>query len=63
MKAMVRYIIKPGPKTVFGKTVINGLRDINPDLVYREFEHKEGELYSAKALRKTRMNLISTKVV
>lgn len=61
LKASVRFIITPGPKTHFGKTDFKGLRDISEKLVLREYAHQTGDQYNARDLIQTRANLIKTR--
>ncbi|MGH7769642.1 MAG: outer membrane protein assembly factor BamA [Candidatus Binatia bacterium] len=57
-RANVFYTVKAGPQALFGETTIEGLKDVAPDVVERELTYKPGQLFSGKALRDSRRNLL-----
>ncbi len=56
--AHLRYRIRPGPPAVFGQTHIEGLEDIPPHLLRREFTYLPGQQFSVQPLNATRQNLL-----
>jgi len=57
-QANVFYTVNAGPQAVFGETKIEGLQDVTPDVVVRELAYRPGELFSGKALKESRKNLV-----
>ncbi len=59
-EAEVEFIIDPGDRFRFAKTVIRGNKDIRDNLIRREVEHREGELFSLSKIKKSRANIFET---
>jgi outer membrane protein insertion porin family/translocation and assembly module TamA len=57
-RANVFYRVTAGPQAVFGETKIQGLKDVTSDVVERELTYKPGDIFSGKALRDSRRNLL-----
>jgi len=55
--ANVSYTLNAGPRTQFGKTTVEGLKDVKETVVLQEVTYKPGEEFSGTALRTTEMNL------
>ncbi|HZA56187.1 MAG TPA: POTRA domain-containing protein, partial [Candidatus Udaeobacter sp.] len=56
-EARVSYILKVGPEARFGPTIVEGLKDIDKEIVLREVAYQPGESFSGTALRTTEKNL------
>ena len=56
--AHLHYRIIPGPPTVFGQTHIEGLEDLAPHILRREFTYLPGQQFSVQPLSATRKNLL-----
>lgn len=48
--ARVRWVVDPGPEVHFGPVSVEGLVDVDAELVLRELALREGDLFSAAAL-------------
>jgi outer membrane protein assembly complex protein YaeT len=57
--ALVEYNVTPGPPTVFGPTAVQGVKEVEPEIVLRERAYKEGESYSLKKVAETRNRLVA----
>jgi outer membrane protein assembly complex protein YaeT len=57
--ALVGYDVATGPPTVFGPTAVNGLRNVEPEIVLRERAYKEGERFSLTKMAATRTRLLA----
>jgi outer membrane protein assembly complex protein YaeT len=57
--ALVDYDVNTGPTSRFGPTSVQGLSDVEPEIVLRERAYKEGEPYSLKQIAETRNRLIA----
>ena len=55
--ANVSYTLSAGPRTQFGKTTVEGLKDVEEAVVLQELIYKPGEQFSGTALRTTEKNL------
>lgn len=53
----VTFYITPGQAAYFGKTIIIGNAQTRREVIVRELEYKEGELYNAALLAKTQRKL------
>ena len=56
----VTYTVDPGPVARFGALKIEGLSRITPDFVERRISWKEGEPYDARAVERTRQDLVKS---
>jgi outer membrane protein insertion porin family/translocation and assembly module TamA len=56
-EARVSYILKVGPAANFGPTIVEGLKDVDKEIVLREVAYQPGESFSGTALRTTEKNL------
>jgi outer membrane protein assembly complex protein YaeT len=57
--ARVEYNVTPGPPSVFGPSNVQGLSQVEPEIVLRERTYKEGEAYSLKKIAETRSKLVA----
>jgi outer membrane protein insertion porin family/translocation and assembly module TamA len=57
-RANVSYAVDAGAQYLFGETNIEGLQEVTPDVVERELTYKPGQLFSGKALKDSRRNLL-----
>ena len=55
----VQYFVEAGPVTVFGKTTIEGTKEVDPELVSRELTYQPGEAFSATAVSESRKNILN----
>ena len=53
----VTYTVRPGPRAVFGPTVIEGLADVSEETVRRMLPWREGDLCRRSVLEKARRRL------
>lgn len=58
--AAVTLLVMPGPLTPIGETVIEGLRDVSPDVVLKSLPWKPGDLCRHSLLEKARRRLQDT---
>ncbi len=58
-QASIRYSVQPGPKTVFGETVITGTEQFDPYLISRELAYEPGESFSLQKIRETRQKILA----
>jgi len=56
-KARVFYSVEPGPPTIFGRTTIEGTRNIKSYIVAREIVYKPGDVFSPKKISDSRKNI------
>lgn len=56
-EARVFYDITVGPETTFGMTTVEGLKDVDKQVILRELTYRPGELFSGTALEKSEKNL------
>ena len=56
-EARVFYTLTAGPLTNFGATVVEGLKNVEQDVVFKELTYNEGDKFSGAALRNTERNL------
>jgi len=56
-EARVFYTITVGPETRFAATTVEGLRDVDEELVLRELTYKSGQLFSGTELKNSERNL------
>lgn len=59
-EAAIRYVVDPGPETVFGDTRIDGTADVDPEVVRREIEYLPGKPFSLDRIEESRDNLLKT---
>jgi len=55
----IRYVIHPGPPTVFGRTEVKGTTTVDPELIARELVYHEGESYSLSKVVESRDKLLA----
>jgi outer membrane protein assembly complex protein YaeT len=55
--ANVSYTLNAGPRTRFGTTTVEGLKNVEESVVLQELTYKPGEQFSGTALRTTEKNL------
>jgi len=61
-EARAQYVVKPGPKAVFGPSEVVGNEDVEAELVSREIEWTEGAPFSLEDIRLTRENLLALRL-
>lgn len=61
-EARAQYVVKPGPKAVFGRAEVVGTADVEPEIVAREIEWTEGAPFSLEDIRLTRENLLALRL-
>jgi outer membrane protein insertion porin family/translocation and assembly module TamA len=54
----VRYTVDPGPPAVFGETIVEGTKDVEPRLVLRELTYSPGELFSFAKVDESRAKIL-----
>ncbi len=54
------FSIRLGPKSIFGKTTINGLTRLEPSFVLNRLDYEEGTVYNEKCIDSSRKALIET---
>jgi outer membrane protein insertion porin family len=58
LHARVRYEVEPGHRYVFGRTKIEGLEKVAPELIERELTYKPGEPFDARKLAAVRSAIL-----
>lgn len=58
-RAYVWYVVNAGPRGVFGRTVVQGTRKIDPELVMRELTYKRGEVFDSRKLAESRTRIVA----
>jgi outer membrane protein assembly complex protein YaeT len=58
-EAQVFYEVEVGPPSFFGETRIQGLKDVEPEIVSRELTYEPGQSFSNKAIQDSRTNLLN----
>jgi len=56
----VRYIVTPGPETVFGDAAIEGTKDVDPEVIREDLEWQRGERFELSKIKDSRENLLKT---
>ena len=56
-EARVFYTITAGPVTHFGMTTVEGVKDVDPQIVLQELTYKPKQLFSGTALKNSERNL------
>jgi outer membrane protein assembly complex protein YaeT len=57
--ARIWYTVEIGSKAYFGRTTLRGNRDIEPKIIQREIDYKEGEEFSQKKIEQARDRLLN----
>lgn len=58
----VDLCVDPGPKSKFGPVVLLGLKNVNPKIISRKIDWKEGEEYDERKVEKTQSKLLKTEL-